>query len=201
MAENALKTSGSTKDALQSLKKRKGQLLAIVLLFFCCAASFYFYMNTMKIISDGGAGAAGSAPPMPDVTTASESHEIETTGAEFASMGKATSLVIQTALLAEVSGKFPIALASAMEPPRLSGSLAESAETQIQLEPEPPQVTVVALLLTGKDRIAMLDIMGEGSGLVMKQGSSFAGGSAKITKIDEKGVTFRWMKKNYTVTM
>lgn len=188
-------------------KKRATSLLIILLLALFCAGSFYIYMNTMKVIEENENNLYGETP-MPDVKSAEEAKELETTGEEFISMGKATSLAMQTALLAEISGRFPVATPSNLIPPVVSTvtdtggqSVAVEVEQPIVIEPDPPQVTVLAVMISGKDKIAMIDVLGEDSGLVVKQGSKFSGGDARITKIDEKGVTFTWMKKSYTVAM
>ena len=190
-------------------KKRSGALLAILLLFACCAASFYIYMNTMQTIRNRDSDLLGDMP-MPDMESLSEAKELEATGEEFTSMGRATSMVMQTALLAEISGKYPVAQPATLIPPVVesvgdaegAGSSAEAiVEDAQEFEPDPPQVTVVAIMISGQDRIAMVDILGEEAGMIVRQGTKFSGGEARITKIDEKGVTFTWMGQSFTVVM
>ncbi|MDL2263028.1 hypothetical protein LJC31_00085 [Synergistaceae bacterium OttesenSCG-928-I11] len=190
-------------------KKRTGALLAILILFACCAASFYVYMNTMQTMRDRNDGFLSEIPE-PDTESLSEAKELETTGGEYVSMGRATSMVMQTALLAEISGKYPVAQPAALIPPVVEtaeGMTGDGAEEPVledvpeEFEPDPPQLTVIAIMISGQDKIAMVDILGEETGMVIRQGTKFSGGEARITKIDEKGVTFTWMGNSYTVVM
>ncbi len=189
-------------------KKRTGALLAIVLLFACCAASFYVYMNTMQTIRDKDVSFS-SGTREPSAESLSEAKELETTGGEYANMGRATSMAMQTALLAEISGKYPVAQPAMLIPPvtTVSEGEGDGIEEPIpedipqEFEPDPPQVTVTAIMISGQDKIAMVDVLGEETGMVVRQGTKFSGGEARITKIDEKGVTFTWMEKSYTVVM
>ena len=207
MADNSSmkRTTGSSLTQAGG-KKRTGALLAILLLFACCAASFYVYMNTMRTIRDRDGGFL-SGTSEPDVESLSEAKELETTGGEYANMGRATSMAMQTALLAEISGKYPVAQPAALIASIASGGAGDGTDQPVvedipqEFEPDPPQVTVTAIMISGRDRIAMLDILGEETGMVVRQGTKFSGGEARITKIDEKGVTFTWMGKSYTVVM
>ncbi|MDR1885333.1 MAG: hypothetical protein LBQ56_03600 [Synergistaceae bacterium] len=191
-------SSAPTRKGYQrSGEKRLKQLLTVVVLLICCVASFYFFRNTMMLESSDEYQDDSASMPDPEVTK--EIGEIEATEKDMVSMGKASSLAMQTALLAEVSGRYPLSPTSTLvppEPPKPPEAIAEEI-----IEPDPPQVTVVAIMITGDDTVAMVDVLGEDGGLIVRKGSSFSNGTAKITKIDAKGVTFTWMKKSYTVSM
>ncbi|MDR3332082.1 MAG: hypothetical protein LBT08_05585 [Synergistaceae bacterium] len=125
--------------------------------------------------------------------------DIGETESDVTGISRASTMVMQTALLAEVSGRYPVAPASVLAPPPPPTSISlPSVEV---IEPDPPEVTVIAIMITDSDKVAMVDVLGEVGGLIVRQGSSFAGGTAKVTKIDAKGVTFIWMKKSYTITV
>lgn len=189
-------------------KKRTGALLAILILFLSCAASFFVYMNTIRAIRERDGGLLAETPE-PDVESLAEAKELETTSDEYANMGRAVSMAMQTALLAELSGKYPVAPPAALIPSAADpsggtgGGTSEPASENIpqEFEPDPPQVTVTAIMISGPDRIAMIDVPGEEMGMVVRPGAKFSGGAARITKIDEKGVTFTWMGKSYTAVM
>ena len=66
-------------------------------------------------------------------------------------------------------------------------------------EPDPPTMRVKAVMITDSDSVAIVDvdaIDGSETGLLVRRGSKFSGGTARVTKIDSKGVTFTWMKKS-----
>lgn len=185
-------------------KNRTASLIIILLLLLLCAGSFYGYMLTMKMM-DENESTLHADVPLPDMKSIEEAKELEKTADEYASMGTATTLAMQTALLAEISGRFPVGEASELvviaEAAEASERAALGEEEPVVIEPDPPQVTVLAIMIAGQDRIAMVDIFGEDTGLVVRQGTKFSEGDARITKIDEKGVTFTWMGKSYTVAM
>jgi hypothetical protein len=194
---SSIKKTGSF-SAQSGGKKRAGALLAILFLFACCASSVYVCVNVTRMVRERESGLM-IVTQAPDLSGISEASELQTTSDEFTSMGRVTSMVTQTALLAEISGKNPVARPTELVP-RIDYE-ATRVETPLALEPDPPLVTVIAIMISGQDKIAMVNIMGEDTGLVIRQGTKFSGGEARITKIDEKGVTFTWKKKSYTVVM
>lgn len=184
---------------MNRVDRSRRALQAIVLLFLlgCCAASAYFFMISFGMIEKSDVGSF-MPPPMADPKINEEGKELDGTTNDLSIMGKATSMAMQTALLAEISGKLPMAPAEALSPaPAASAGPGE----EVIIEPDPPQVTVIAIMITDKDKIAMIDVLGEDGGLIVRQGSKFSDGTARVTKIDAKGVTFTWMKKSYTVVM
>lgn len=184
--------------ARQGAPSKKGALLSIFLLAGCCAASVWMYLQTMSILDEHSAYRMPPSGP-PDRVIQNEMNDIDKTSKEYSNLVRATASVMQTALLAEVSSKNPVGTEAALLASRLPASVA--VELPPELEVDPPTVTVVAVMLAGKDRkdtIAMINILGEETGLVIKVGSKFSNGEATVTKIDEKGVTYRWMGKSYT---
>jgi hypothetical protein len=179
-------------------RKRTGALSAILLLLVCCAAGFYIHMDVTRAIraieSDSLSDTVG-----PDLESVSEAGELRKTGDELESISQAASAVTQAALLAEISGRNPIAQPAELA--RQSTGSEAVLEEAPWLELEPPQVTIVAVMISGQDKIAMVNVLGEDTGLVVRQGTKFSGGEAMVTRIDESGVTFTWMKKSYTVVM
>ncbi|MDR1914956.1 MAG: hypothetical protein LBQ58_00070 [Synergistaceae bacterium] len=181
----------------RSDEKRLKRVLFIVMLLACCAGSAYFYINTLQLIeeSQNAMQELASQPALPDPNMANESKEIDAAETGLSDMTKVTSMAMQTALLAEISGKYPVSPENKLQPVDTSGVAVEIVE----IDPDPPAVTVVAILIKEDDKIAMLDVVGEEGGLIVRQGSNFASGTARVTKIDAKGVTFTWMKKSYHV--
>ena len=202
MAESVIATrSANTSQSAAARADRSRRLMQavmILLLLGCCGASIYFFMQSFDLIDSGGADSF-QAPPMPDTTAVEEGKQLDGTTGELSIIGKATSLAMQTAELAENSGKYPLGTAESLAPPIVIPVSPDAGD--VIIEPDPPQVTVIAIMITDKDKIAMIDILGEGGGVIVRQGSKFAEGSARVTKIDAKGVTFTWMKKSYTVVM
>ena len=191
--------SAASKGRRASNEKRTKQILLILVLFMCCAASVYLFMQTNKIEQERQ---LLELPTMvePDVATEAEKKEVQDTQVSMITLGKASNVVMQTALLAEVSGRVPVAPMTALNkvlpPPPIVIDPIEELE-----EPDPPKVTVVGIMIKDRDRVAMVDVEGEDGGLIVRPGSTFSSGTAKITKIDSKGVSFTWMKKSYTVHM
>jgi hypothetical protein len=179
-------------------EQRLKRLLFIVVLVACCAGSFYFYMTTLQLIeeSDNTVQNLVNQPSPPDQTLATETQEIDAAESGLSDITKATSMSMQTALLAEISGKYPMGTANRLGP---SPGPAVDGNVDVVIEPDPPMVTVVAILIKGDDKIAMLDVAGEEGGLIVRQGSRFSSGTARVTKIDAKGVTFTWMNKSFQV--
>lgn len=189
--------SAASKGKRASGEKKTKQILLILVLIMCCAASGYLFTR-INVIDQEREAAIVTTPPLPDAATVAESKEVQDTEASMITLGKASNVVMQTALLAEVSGRLPVAPVSALSkvmpaPPIPLNPLEEPEE------PDPPKVTVVAIMIKDRDRVAMVDVEGEDGGLIVRPGSSFSSGTAKITKIDSKGVSFTWMKKSYTI--
>jgi type II secretory pathway component PulC len=194
---SSIKKTGSP-SAQSGRRRRTGALLAILFLFVCCASSFYVYMNVMRTVREKRGLTV--ATQTPDLSSIAEASELQTTSDEFARMGMVTSSAMQTALLAEISAKNPVAQPAALIS-RATASRARLEKISQVTELAAPEVTVLAIMISEQDKIATVNIRGEDTGLVVRHGTKFSGGEAQITKIDEKGVTFTWRGKSYTVAM
>ncbi|MDR1471183.1 MAG: hypothetical protein LBS75_01550 [Synergistaceae bacterium] len=200
-SSSARKTAAASQPRGKQQKpseQRIKSLLFIIALVACCAGSYYFYMTTLRLIEDGGNAVRRFTNQQvpPDSTLADETKAIDTVESGLSDITKATSMSMQTALLAEISGKYPVAPSNRIMPAPSTGAAASDLA---EIEPDPPMVTVVAILIKGDDKIAMLDVAGEEGALIVRQGSKFSSGTARVTKIDAKGVTYTWMKKSIQV--
>ena len=171
------------------------KLLKVLLLVICCAGSGYFFWTNLQII-DANENAINQArmPQPPDPVMETEKREIGEAEEGLENVTRASSNAMQVALLAEVQSRYPLDL-----PTSLVASTPAVLELEV-IEPDPPMVTVVAIMITDTDRVALVNVDGE-HGILMRQGTRFSEGQARITNIDEKGVTFSWMRKNYQVSL
>jgi hypothetical protein len=173
------------------------KVMVILFLLLCCAGSFYFYWTTTKMIEADvwAIESAKNASSQPDPATTAEKQEIDDAEAGLSSITSSASQAMRLAMLAETSGKYPLDLAVTLVSSPSTASLAPPVE-----EIMPPVVNVLAIMITDSDKVAMINVDG-GSSLVVRQGSKFSDGRARITKIEAKGVTYRWMGKNIQVSV
>jgi hypothetical protein len=163
-------------------------------MLICCAGTGYFFWTNLQIIyANEDAINQARMPQPPDPAAEAEKHEIQAAEEGLQNMMKSSSQAMRVALLAEVQHKYPLDL-----PVSLVGAPSVAIEV-IQIEPEPPMVTVVAIMITDTDSVALVNV--DEVGVMVRQGTSFSGGKARITKIDAKGVTFSWMRRNYQVSL
>ena len=64
----------------------------------------------------------------------------------------------------------------------------------------PPIMFVRAIMTTGSEAIAIMDINGVGNGIIVKAGYSFLEKKGRIVKITPEKVTVRWAGKNVDIT-
>ncbi|NLA91274.1 MAG: hypothetical protein GX843_06535 [Synergistaceae bacterium] len=64
----------------------------------------------------------------------------------------------------------------------------------------PPIMFVRAIMVAGGQSMAIMDIDGVGTGIIVRNGYSFAGGEGKIVRIGPDKVTVRWAGKNMDLT-
>jgi len=76
-------------------------------------------------------------------------------------------------------------------PTKAFDEAAAAAAMKEPVEP-PPFVMVKAVLVKGKDAVAVLDVEGIGRGIVVKKGGTFAGGKGRVTGITAEKVVFTW---------
>ena len=103
---------------------------------------------------------------------------------------------MQTALMAETQSRLPVDVPTTL----VAEALVIPGTEEIIIEPEPPSLTVVAVMITDTDSAALINVDGE-QDILVRKGTKFSEGTATITKIDAKGVTFTWRKKSYQVTL
>lgn len=181
-------------------RKHAKMLFIILVLAACCAASGYIYQNTMRVLEERNEALVNTVA-LPDAASIKEAKELGETGREFVLVSRSYNSVMQTALLAEISGRFPVATPGALADyaDELMGKPEEDVYVPLDDELVPPSVEVVAVMISGADRIAMINVLGEDTSLVVRTGARFSSGTAQITKINEEGVTFTWMGKTYSV--
>ena len=63
----------------------------------------------------------------------------------------------------------------------------------------PPDIVVRAIMILGKERKAVMDIAGLGSGMIVRQGDTFMGKKGRIVKIAADKVVVRWAGKNWDI--
>ena len=195
-SSSAKKSGGAHgRQAGKTGENSTAKLVMMVVMVICCAATGYFFWTNLQII-DANENAISQArmPKPPDPATESEKKDIEATEEGLRNTTKSSSQAMHVALLAEVQSRYPLDLpVSLVASP--SASIAD-----VVIEPDPPMLTVVAIMITDNDKVALVNVDGD-EGVLVRQGTKFSEGKARITKIDAKGVTFSWMKKNYQVTL
>lgn len=67
------------------------------------------------------------------------------------------------------------------------------------VEALPPIMFVRAIMVVGKESIAIMDINGVGNGIIVKAGYSFLEKQGRIVKITPEKVTVRWAGKNIDI--
>jgi len=200
MAE-AKKTTTSVSRSKQS--QRMGEpaskkLLRIVLMLLCCSGSVYFFWTTMQLLTatEEQINISQSQIAVPDPAAETEKQEIATAESGLSNLSKASSQAMRVAQLAEVQSKYPIDIPISL----VATQPVNAGVAEVVIEPDPPMVTVVAIMITETDKVALVNIDGE-TGVLVRQGAKFSDGTARITKIDAKGVTFIWKKKSYQVSL
>jgi hypothetical protein len=174
---------------------RKGQIAVLLFLFLCFGASLFIFRLTVEAV-ESSSNLPDPGPSIPNAEIVQESEDVEQLGNDLTGMTMSTNLAMQIANMAEQIGRLPVASVTTLTPPP-----QEIIPDVPIVEPDPPDITVKAVMITDGDSVAIIDIAGEETGLLVRRGSKFADGAARITKIDSKGVTFTWMKKSYPVAL
>ncbi len=63
----------------------------------------------------------------------------------------------------------------------------------------PPIIFVRAIMVAGKESMAVMDIEGVGNGIIVRSGYAFNNGEGKIVRIAPEKVTIRWSGKNFDI--
>jgi len=197
---SAGKTGGAVSRSRQAAQRggepSTKKLLRIIVMIVCCGGAGYFFWTTTQIIETNQYALEESARPQPpDPVAEAEKNEIASAEEGLSNLSKSSTQAMRVALLAEVQNKFPIDLPSSIvvTGPVITGT------TEVVI-PDPPTVTVVAVMITDNDKVALVNVDGE-EGVLVRVNTKFSEGKARITKIDAKGVTFTWMRKSYQVTL
>lgn len=82
------------------------------------------------------------------------------------------------------------------EVPKSGGDGLPQIETFVE---PPPGIVVRAIMVLGKQRTAVMDIAGLGSGLIVRQGDTFMGKKGRIVRIAADKVVVRWAGKNWDI--
>ena len=201
MADSSSRKSGAAAPRTRQTQKigepGSKKLLRILVMIVCCAGAAYFFWTTAQIIS-GNADVRQELdrPLPPDPAAESEKAEIASAEENLQNVSKASSQAMKIALLAEVQNKYPVDLPISLMPSTPQSPIGGD----VPVEPEPPMLTVVAIMITDTDKVALVNVDGD-QGVLMRLGTKFSEGKARITKIDAKGVTYTWMKKSIQVSL
>ena len=101
----------------------------------------------------------------------------------------------QTAQLAETAGRRPFdgAVASVLPTPAIPADPAwVNQPPEPTPEPLPPLVTLKAVMVMGNRTAAVADIEGEGTALILREGTRFGGGQGQVVRISASGLRIRW---------
>ncbi len=74
----------------------------------------------------------------------------------------------------------------------------QSIPTFVQ-EKIPPIMFVRAIMVAGKESMAIMDIEGVGNGIIVRNGYGFNNGEGKVVRIAPEKVTIRWSGKNLDI--
>jgi hypothetical protein len=197
------KSAAAAVAAAKSRQAAKGgednsrKLMLSMLLLVCCCGAGYFTWSTRQLVRNADdALETVSQPQPPDPVAEAEKNEIATAEEGLNNLSTSSTRAMQTALMAETQGRLPLDLPMTLV---VSTPVVVGID-EIPIEPEPPSLTVVAVMITDTDSAALVSVDGE-QDILVRKGTKFSEGTATITKIDAKGVTFTWRKKSYQITL
>ena len=174
--------------------------LRVIVMLICCGVAGFLLWNNLQIVAQSEEAIENASRAQPhDPAMKKEEEEIGDVEKGIQSMAYVSKNTMTVALHAETQNKFPLDVEESL----ISGRPIPSENVGIVLpppEPDPPTVSVTAIMITDTDKVALMNVDGE-QGILMRQGSKFSEGKARITKIDAKGVTFTWMRKSYQVSL
>jgi hypothetical protein len=173
------------------------KLLRVLLMLICCAGAGYFFWTTMQIIENNEYSLDEAARPQPpDPVAEAEKGEIGAAEEGLQNLSRSSSQAMRVALLAEVQNKYPIDLPESLV---VTNTGPVTADAPV-VEPDPPDVTIEAIMITDSDKVALVRVDGE-EGVLLRSGSRFSENKARITNIDAKGLDFIWMRKKIRVSL
>lgn len=63
----------------------------------------------------------------------------------------------------------------------------------------PPDIVLRAIMVMGKQQVAVMDIVGVGSGMIVKAGDTFMQKKGRVVRITPDKVVMRWAGKNFDI--
>ncbi|MCF7936504.1 MAG: hypothetical protein K9L28_09195 [Synergistales bacterium] len=142
---------------------------------------------------ESGRGSLGQ--DMPNVGAIEEARQVRSTGELYARAMKARSRSNEVVALAVAANRRPWQpVVGAPEP-------TTPEPRQVVTEVVPPLMKIKALMIMEGRRVAVMDIEGEGSGVVVTRGSEFGGGLGRVLAIKENKVVVRWEDRRIDVTL
>jgi hypothetical protein len=172
------------------------KLLRVLVMLVCCVGAGYFFWTTTQIIDENEYSLEEAARPQPpDPASEAEKTEIGEAEEGLENISKSSSQAMRVALYAEVQNKYPVDV-----PTSLVATNVGPVTLEAPVEPDPPMVTIEAIMITDSDKVALVSVDGE-EGVLLRSGSRFSENKARITNIDAKGLDFIWMRKKIRVSL
>lgn len=94
-----------------------------------------------------------------------------------------------------------IMTATNRQPYRANVGETAAAETYSAPEALPPVMTVRSIMILGEKRAAVMDIETDGTGIIVVEGTKFAGGDGRILKIGPNKVVAVWLRKRLEIPL
>lgn len=164
--------------------KRKELAIIAAALLILLPGVFYSMKNFIWLNNISEDSSIGELK-VPDIQQAPEGKvDIDGLESKYDIYLKSRNFSGQLVMLAEATGRYPIANASAQ--------FAEQAIEEYTVSDIVPVITIKALVMLEGVGVAALDIEGERSGQIVRKGYVFGGGKGKITGIDAGGVSWKW---------
>ena len=109
---------------------------------------------------------------------------------------RANSLILAQSM--EDMGKYAFADPSTPDPSR-KDTVVVMPDMELPVIDPPPAITVRAIMTMGKQQVAVMDIEGVGSGMVVKAGDTFMQKKGRVVRIASNKVVVRWSGKTFDV--
>ena len=166
--------------------KRKELAIIAAALLILLSGIFYSMKNFIWLNNISEDSSIGELK-VPDIQQKFETKvDIEGLESKYDTYLKSRNFSGQLVMLAEATGRYPIANASVQ--------FAEKAIEEYVVSDIVPVMTIKALVILEGVGVAALDIEGERPGQIVRKGYVFGGGKGKITGIDAGGVSWKWAK-------
>jgi hypothetical protein len=180
-------TAGDLWDDLVHSDKvpRLVRVLIVLLLIAGTVWSGYLLKEMVKLVREE------KVPEVPASTKVDEEiKRLEGVVENFESAVMARSGSTQLSVLAATISRKPFV---PPPPPQVEPSAGDAAARAMREAAEPPPyVEVRAIMVKGKDAVAVVNIEGEGNGIVVKKGATFGNGKGRVVRISAEKVVFTW---------